>query len=259
MTVKKINKKEKIKTKVKAKAKVKKTKEKTVLKKTKSKIAKKVIAKKAVKTVKKVTPRKKKAIAKAVVKKVENKKEVLQKKEDYFAKWIAPEYLKTKQDVIIYYFSAGLSIIAIIWFFWQGSYLTVVTFLILFVVVILYIYQEPRDVEFKIDLDGIYFGEIFYKYIDIESFEVIESEDINLLKFKSKGRILPFKEVQIVNEDPRYIRAILDNFLLEEKQEESLFGSKKKNEFDEYFSEEDFEVYLEEKEKVRNLEKKEGK
>ncbi|MCK4891617.1 MAG: hypothetical protein KAS78_03025 [Candidatus Pacebacteria bacterium] len=216
-----------------------------------NKQAKKTARKKISKKIKKETFVKTKAIKKTTE---EKKKEM--EENSYFAKWTAPEHIKTKQDMIIYYTSAILSVFAIVWFFQQGSFVVVVTFLILLIVVVLYIYQEPRDIEIKIDLDGIAFGNIFYKYKDIESFEVVEREYFNALKFKLKNSILPVKEVQIINQDSSYIRAVLEHFLLEEEQKESLFSFKKKSEFDKYFSEDDFNDYLEKKEKIKRLEKK---
>ncbi|MCK4525235.1 MAG: hypothetical protein KAU07_02270, partial [Candidatus Andersenbacteria bacterium] len=109
----------------------------------------------------------------------------------------------------------------------------------------------------KIDLDGIVFGGMFYRYKDIKSFEVIEGEYFNVLKFKLRSSILPVKEIQIVDQDSRYIRAVLEHFLIEEEQKESLFGFEKENELDEYFSKEDVDTYLEEKEKLKRLEERE--
>ncbi len=211
---------------------------------------------------KKNKKKKKMAESKAINKKIEpvEKAEEEKKIEDessYFAKWIAPEHIKTQEDVIIYYASAILSVFAIIWFYFQGSFIVVVTFLMLLIVIALHIFQQPRDIELKIDLDGIAFGDMLYKYANIESFEVAEGEYFNVLKFKLRNSILPVKEIQIIDQNPRYIRAVLENFLPEEKQQAALIGFKKKNEFDEYFSEEDFDDYLKEKEKLEKLERRE--
>ena len=244
MATKKINKKESAKPKTMAKKAVKANKKNPT---------KKTAQKKSGKRIKKEIPVK----AKAIKKTVKRKKKEIKEENSYFAKWIAPEHIKTQQDMIIYYASAVLSIAAIIWFFHHGSFIAVMTFLILLIVIVLYIYQEPRDIELKIDLDGIAFGGMFYLYKDIESFEVVEGEYLNVLKFKLRSSILPVKEIQIIDQDPRYIRAVLEHFLLEEEQKESLFDFKKKNELDEYFSEEDFDSYLKEKEKLKRLEERE--
>ena len=199
--------------------------------------------------------------SKAINKEIEVEERIEEKKiEDessYFAKWIAPEHIKTREDVIIYYASAILSVFAIIWFYFQGSFIVVVTFSMLLVVIALHIYQQPRNIELKIDLDGIAFGDMLYKYVNIESFEVVEGEYFDVLKFKLRNSILPVKEIQIIDQNPRYIRAVLENFLPEEKQHAALIGFKKKNDFDEYFSEEDFNDYLKEKEKLEKLERRE--
>ncbi len=188
--------------------------------------------------------------------KIEGEKKI-EDESSYFAKWIAPEHIKTEEDVIIYYASAILSVFAIIWFYFQGSFIVVVTFLMLLIVVALHICQKPRNIELKIDLDGIAFGGMLYKYANIESFEVAEEEYFNVLKFKLRNSILPVKEIQIIDQNPRYVRAVLENFLPEEKQQAALIGFKKKNDFDEYFSEKDFEDYLKEKEKLEKLERRE--
>ncbi|MCK4799441.1 hypothetical protein KAS31_00505 [Candidatus Parcubacteria bacterium] len=244
MVTKKIKKKENIKPKTKAKKTTKAVKKsptkKTVQKKASNKTKRKVSSKTS------------------VVKKVIKKKKKKMEESSYFAEWVSPEHIRTKQDMIIYYASAVLSVFAIIWFYFQGSFIVVMTFLALLFVTILYIYQEPRDVEIKIDLDGIIFGSMIYKYIDIESFEVVEGEYFNVLKFKLKNSILPVKEIQIVDQDSRYIRAVLEYFLPEERQNETLFGFEKKNDLDEYLSEEDVNSYLEEKEKLRRLEERQA-
>ena len=237
MATKKTKKKENIK----SKTKVKKT-IKTIKKGSTKKTAQKKVNNK---TKKKVSP------------KVRTTKKNKTEESSYFAEWISPEHIKTKQDVIIYYLGAFSSVFAIIWFYFQGAFIAVMTFSVLLVVIMLYIYQEPRDIEIKIDLDGVTFGNMFYNYVDIESFEVIEGEYFDVLKFKLKNYILPVKEIQIVDQDPQYIRAVLEHFLPEKIQKESLFGSEKKNELDEYFSEEDVDSYLEEKEKIRKIRERE--
>ncbi|MCK5084250.1 MAG: hypothetical protein KAQ64_01170 [Candidatus Pacebacteria bacterium] len=249
MATKKINKKESAKPKAIAKKVVRKKPIKKTVKAVKKSPVKKTTRKKSGKRTKKEMPIKIKATKKVIK---EEKKET--EENSYFAKWIAPEHIKTRQDMIIYYASAILSVFSIIWFFRQGSFIVVATFLVLLIVIVLHIYQDSRDIEIKINLDGIGFGGIFYLYKDIESFEVVEGEYFNVLKFKLKSSFLPVKEIQIIGQDPRYIRAVLEHFLPEEEQKESLFGFEKKNEFDEYFSEEDFDAYLKEKEKLKRLE-----
>jgi len=174
--------------------------------------------------------------------KITNNKE----EDSYFAKWTAPEFIKTNGEMLFYYASIVGSILMIIWSFRQGSFVTVTTFAIIIMVVVFQIYRQPLDVECKIDLDGIAMNLKLYRYNEIDSFEVIQGDENNVLKFKLKNAFLPVKEIQLEDQDPYYIRAVLEHFLPEKKQKETLINYEKKKEFGEDMSEEEFEEYLKE-------------
>ncbi|MBW6441202.1 hypothetical protein K0B03_04230 [Patescibacteria group bacterium] len=255
MAKKDINKKEFVKTKA------KKAKSKALAKVLNSKtLKKKVVAPQknkkndnSQKIVKKKRVKKEIAVAKNL--NPENKK--LKKKTDdkvkdndpNFAKWIAPEHIKTKEDMILYYGGSVLSLIAIGYFAFQGSFIPVFTFTMMLIVLIMHILQEPREIEYKIDLDGISIGDRLYKYANIQSFQVIEDEEYSLLKFKLKNFVLPVKTLFLIDLDPLYIRAILENFLVEDVLSESLVNYEKKDDASEYISDEDIERLIIEKEK----------
>ena len=175
-------------------------------------------------------------------KKIENNED----QDSYFAKWTSPEFIKTNGEMLFYYASIVGSVLMIVWSFLQGSFVTVTTFVIVIAVVVFQIYRKPLDVECKIDLDGIALNLRLYRYDEIDSFEVIQGDENNVLKFKLKNAILPVKEIQLMDQDPYYIRATLEYFLLEKKQKEMLFDYEKKSEFDENMSKEEFDEYLEE-------------
>jgi len=213
----------------------KKIKRKTVVKKTVRKVAVKNIKKKK-------NSAKNKFAEKINPEKITNNKE----EDSYFAKWTAPEFIKTNGEMLFYYASIVGSILMIIWSFRQGSFVTVTTFAIIIMVVVFQIYRQPLDVECKIDLDGIAMNLKLYRYNEIDSFEVIQGDENNVLKFKLKNAFLPVKEIQLEDQDPYYIRAVLEHFLPEKKQKETLINYEKKKEFGEDMSEEEFEEYLKE-------------
>jgi len=237
-----------------------------MFKKEKSKIKKQVKKKIAVKktakssTVKNVKKKRKAAASKNIKKKnsarnkpVKKAKKVSsgkiennEEQDSYFAKWTSPEFIKTNEETLFYYASIIGSVLMIIWFFLQGSFVTVTTFIIVIVVVVFQIYRKPLNVECKIDLDGIALNSRLYRYDEIDSFEVIQGDENNVLKFKLKNAILPVKEIQLMDQDPYYIRATLEYFLLEKKQKEMLFDYGKKSEFNENMSKEEFDEYLKE-------------
>ncbi|MCK5475691.1 MAG: hypothetical protein KAI71_03875 [Candidatus Pacebacteria bacterium] len=239
MATKKINKKEILKPKA---------------KKLKSKTVKKANLTKKKTAPKRVAPKKKEAVAlkeqEAKIKKTV-KKAIKKAKDDdqNFAKWTAPEHIKTLRDMVIYYLSAALAIIAVVHFVLQGSFIPVLTFMMMLVVLGIYMYQEPRDVEYKIDLDGISIDDKLYRYRQIRLFQVIEDEEYSVLKFELKNSVLPIKTIYLIDQDPLYIRAVLDNFLYENELTESLLNFEKEDDIDDYVSDDELYDYMTEKRK----------
>ncbi len=170
------------------------------------------------------------------------------KKNEYLAEWTALEFTRTKEEIFWYYVSIGAAMLMIFWSLYQKNFIVTVTFFLLIVVVAFQISRKPKNIKCKIDLDGIIINDVIYKYNSIKSFEVIQNDDFNLLKFRLKNAILPVKEIQLAKQNPYYIRAALEYFLPEEEQKEALVGFENKNGLDdEYLSEEDFYEYLKKK------------
>ncbi len=170
------------------------------------------------------------------------------KKNEYLAEWTALEFTRTKEEIFWYYVSIGAAMLMIFWSLYQKNFIVTVTFFLLIVVVAFQISRKPKKIKCKIDLDGIIINDVIYKYNSIKSFEVIQNDDFNLLKFRLKNAILPVKEIQLAKQNPYYIRAALEYFLPEEEQKEALVGFENKNGLDdEYLSEEDFYEYLKKK------------
>ena len=230
--------------------------------KTKKQVKRKAVAKKTagnstVKSTRKKTKavvgrnaRKKSSAENKSVKKVKKansgKVENGENKDAYLAEWTAPEFIKTNGEMLFYYASVAGSVLMIAWSFAQGSFVTVTTFIIVIIVVAFQIYRQPLDIECKIDLDGIILNGKLYRYNELDSFEVVQGDENNALKFKLKNAFLPVREVQLADQDPYYIRAALEHFLPEKKQKESLINYEKKSEFGEDMSEEEFYEYLKE-------------
>ena len=231
-------------------------------KKTKKQVKRKIVVKKttgnsAVKSIRKKTKavvgksaQKKNSVENKSVKKAKKddprKTENSEKKDAYLAEWTAPEFIKTNGEMLFYYASIVGSVLMIAWSFAQGSFVTVTTFIIVIIVVVFQIYRQPLDIECKINLDGIILNEKLHGYNEIDSFEVIQGDENNALKFKLKNAFLPVKEVQLADQDPYYIRAALEHFLVEKKQKETLINYENKKKFGEDMSEEEFNEYLKE-------------
>lgn len=163
------------------------------------------------------------------------------KENSCFAIWTAPEFIKTRGEMLFYCISALMSVFMIFWSFLERNYVVTTTFVLLIAVVLFYIFREPRDIECKIDFDGVTVAGRFYGYEQMESFEVFHGDGFNTLKFKLRNDFLPVKEVQLAAQDPQYIRALLEHFLPEEKQKESLVAFERKRDFDDNLSKEELE------------------
>jgi len=168
------------------------------------------------------------AIKQAVVPAIENdppeekEKEVAQEPVTHLAKWTTLEYIKTKDETLFYYLSIAGSIFMVISAMLAGNFVTAITFLLLIMVIMMQLHHEPREIECKIDLDGITTAGKLYRYDAIESFEISQKNGLNILKFKLKNSVLPNKEVYIAEQDPYYINAALEYFLPSEQQVETL-------------------------------------
>jgi len=194
---------------------------------------KKVVVKKS----EKINKKTKEAVKKSGRKKI--------KKDEYLAEWTALEFSRTREEVFWYYVSIAAAVLMIIWSLYQKNFIVAVTFSLLILVVAFQISRKPKNTKCKIGLNGIIIGDVIYRYDDLKSFEVVQSDDFNLLKFRLKNAILPVKEIQLARQNPYYIRAALEYFLPEEKQKESLVGFENKSGTDdEYLSDEDFYEYL---------------
>ncbi len=144
-----------------------------------------------------------------------------------FAKWIAPEFIITKEERLIYKVLIFAAVLMIFWSIYQASYVVTIAFFLAIVVAVMHLLDNPRTFEYQINLDGIAIGDKLYEYDKIESFEV--DDDFGKLKFKLKTAFFPVKEIYIDNYDVHYIRNVLNNFLIEEKQEAVFLNYKRKN------------------------------
>ncbi|MCK5332253.1 hypothetical protein KAJ41_00120 [Candidatus Parcubacteria bacterium] len=242
------------------KKKVIKTKKTSARKSTKSLTVKTVKKKPGAVKTKKKAPLKMKVVNNISTAKKQKKEDIKTKEKknggvSYFAKWTSLEHIISREDKALYYVAMILSLIAAVWYIMQGSFVVVMTFFVLLVVIFLQLFIAPREVKYVIDLDGISFGSILYKYSDIRSFEVEIGEGVNILKIELNITFLPIKEINLSDQDPYYIRAVLENFLLEKKLEATLFSFGKKQPEDEYFSDDDLDKFLREIEEKKDKNK----
>ncbi|MFA7169572.1 MAG: hypothetical protein WC178_01840 [Candidatus Paceibacterota bacterium] len=210
------------------------------LKKTTIKRSKKVngdkLVKVAVKKTKKMeavkSDKKKKKVASEVNAKTKPEvrkegKEDKMEAEKYFAKWTAPDFLRTEDETLFYKISFVAAIIVIVWAARDGSWVTLVTFASLLVVILFELRTKPREIEYGIDIDGISIGGRLYKFEEVRSFDLVEKNGRNIVQLQLRNSVFPIKELHLEeHQDLDYMQALLEYFLPQEKQEDVLFNFK---------------------------------
>lgn len=168
----------------------------------------------------------------------------------HLARWIAPSFILTNGEALVYRFCAVSAPFMIIWSILQESYIVSITFFLTFGVSIIHLVRKPEAMECIIDVDGIKMGDRSYDYKSIESFEI--DNESRILKFKLKNAFLPLKEIYLEDQNPDYIRAVLGHFLPEEKQEAVILNREKRlNMGSMELSEEELRSYLEKMERMQ--------
>ena len=208
----------------KTKKKVVKTVEKKVVKKPKKSPKKKDASKKEIiqKAAPKIKAKKGKSISTVEKKNISDKKE-----EQYFAKWTERDFVKSPEENLLYYVSAVLSFFVIAWSIKDGSWLSALTFFILFVVVVFEIKSGAKEIEYKISIDGIIIDDKLYRFADISSFEIVKKGEVDVVKMQIKNSIFPTRELYLeAGQDLLYMQALLEYFLTEKSHEDSLFNFK---------------------------------
>lgn len=137
--------------------------------------------------------------------------------------WKAPEFQKKEKSktwfTIMWIIFALLVALAV----WQGSYTSTVLFILMAVVVYLYSLKEPKTLNYSITPEGIKIADELHKYDDIESFWVFyEPPEVKYVSLKKENTLGGRIHMPLGDQDPNEIREILDQFLPEEKQEESV-------------------------------------
>lgn len=166
----------------------------------------------------------------------------------HLAKWIAPNFILTNQEVLVYRLCVAGSPFMFIWSILGGNFISAITFLLAFTVCVEHLVRKPEKMEYILDIDGIKMGGKKYAFDKIESFEV--DDEARIMKFKLKNAFLPQREIYLEDQDPNYIRAVLEYFLPEEKQEAVISSRNAHDDLsDEAMTDEEMLSYLEKMEK----------
>lgn len=161
--------------------------------------------------------------------------------EKYFIRWTGKSFLKSREDTLFYKVSLAVALGIILWGIKDGSWLSVVTFLTLAVIIIYELKDEPTDIDYEINIDGISIGGRLYRFDDIHSFDIVQKKESYIVKIQLRDSFLPTKELHLVpGQDLVYIETLLEYFLPREAHEEMLFNFRKSPEVRREMTEDEF-------------------
>ncbi len=149
----------------------------------------------------------------------------IQEEEEVFTGWIGKNYIPRKWEKPFYKVCLAASALVILLSLAEGSWLRAVTFFALAVILVFELRDEPRDIGYEINIDGIQIDGKLYKFEDIRSFALGKKAGSDIVKLEMKSSIFPVKELHLAEgQDALYIETLLEYFLPKETQEDMLFN-----------------------------------
>lgn len=124
--------------------------------------------------------------------------------------WRAPEFMYFEKGKM-WYFVMALAFAGLVAFgIWTKSFITVITFVILFVIIYIYAQRKPEEIYFAVTLDGIIYGNSFFPYESIEGFWLDYDPPHNAaLHIHVRRMIAPKLTIQLTDQDPVELRRML--------------------------------------------------
>ena len=138
--------------------------------------------------------------------------------------WQAPEFKYRDKDISWYWMTIIIASLLVLISLWQRNFLFAIFTIIAEIMLMFWANEFPKDLQFKIDKNGIHIGKIkSYSYEEISGFHIIEGEDgAGELILKTKNKIHPYIKILLANEDTQKVKDYLKPHLSEMDYEESL-------------------------------------
>jgi len=143
--------------------------------------------------------------------------------------WYAPEHIHLRPNPRGLILSTVLLALIIAYAVFTDSLMMAITFILFGIVGYLFVTRDPREFEFTITDRGIVTGKTLYAFEDINSFWIYEDPPLEgVLSIHSSGILAPYLHIPIAGIDDQEIRAILLNFVPEEKHTPTLVDTLEK-------------------------------
>lgn len=143
----------------------------------------------------------------------------------FFLRWTARDFVRAQGESMFYLLALVVSGAVIVWDWNSGSPITLMTFIMLMLVIVLELRKQPRDIEYGISIDGFHIGELLYLFEDVRSFELVDRDGHCVVRIQLKSAFFPVKDLVLPPDaDLVYLRTLLEYFMPEERQKDSLFN-----------------------------------
>lgn len=132
--------------------------------------------------------------------------------------WTTVDFIRKPLTEISYTAAAVGAMAMIGWGIYNRSFIMVATFIMMVIVIILVLNDEPRKVEVKISEKGIDLNGEHYDYSEFRSFKIFTSDKMPILILKQRKSLSLIKTIYLENEPVNDLESFLGIYL--EKEEE---------------------------------------
>lgn len=136
--------------------------------------------------------------------------------------WSAPEYRMPELMPYWYVWPGAVALAFAVLGIAVQSFFFVAFVVLAFIVVVMYAKRQPRQIQCAISSKGIFIGRAFHNFSDIKSFAIFDAEAAPELSLEVDRISTPYVRVPLGDMHPNRVRAILTDFLPEEKHKDFL-------------------------------------
>lgn len=134
--------------------------------------------------------------------------------------WSALEYEAHERRQYWFLWPAGAALTLVILGILIQNYFFVAFIALAFVVVIMYARRPPREIQFAVSHEGVLVGHTLHRFSDMKSFCIFDAAEPYELSLEIDRITMPYLRLPLGDTHPNRIRAVLSDFLPEEKHKE---------------------------------------
>jgi hypothetical protein len=152
-----------------------------------------------------------------------------QKKQNHSEKkeiiWEAPEFDRRPKPLLWYIFFSIISTGLVVWGIYQKSPITVITFIVMAVVIMLFSLKKPEMTTYRLTTTSIIIGKVEYPYKIIKKFWIFYNPpEMKTLNFETSAYLNSTVRIELGSQNPLEVKWFLKNFIIEDIDKEEGFA-----------------------------------